>query len=59
MEIYKMDTFSQVQMDYYQKVQAWLVWPANHKVAGSTASQGTCLGCGPGPQLGACKEATD
>ena len=26
--------------------------PANQKVTGSTASQGTGLGCGPGPRLG-------
>ena len=26
--------------------------PANQKVPGSIPSQGTCLGCGPGPQLG-------
>ena len=25
----------------------------NQKVAGSVPSQGTCLGCGPGPWLGA------
>ena len=24
-------------------------WPVNHRVAGSIPSQGTCLGCGPGP----------
>ena len=29
--------------------------PANQKVTGSIPSQGTCLGCRPGPQLGACK----
>ena len=36
----------------------WLEWlseliecrPANPKVAGSIPSQGTCLGCSPGPQ---------
>ena len=27
--------------------------PANQRVAGSIPSQGTCLGCGPGPQEGA------
>ena len=27
--------------------------PVNQRVAGSIPSQGTCLGCGPGPQLGA------
>ena len=30
-------------------------WPAGQKVASSIPSQGTCLGCGPGPQLGACE----
>ena len=27
-------------------------WSANQKVASSIPGQGTCLGCGPGPQLG-------
>ena len=27
----------------------------NQRVAGSIPSQGTCLGCGPGPQLGKCE----
>ena len=27
--------------------------PANQRVASSIPSQGTCLGCRPGPQLGA------
>ena len=33
---------------------AWWIecWPAKGKVAGSIPSQDTCLGCGPGPQLG-------
>ena len=30
--------------------------PANQKVAGSILSQGTCLGFGPGPQLGGCEK---
>ena len=36
------------------------VWPqaANRRVAGSISSQGTCLGCRPGPQWGATWEAT-
>ena len=37
---------------------AWWIehWPINQKVTGSIPSQGTCLGCGLGPQLGAfCK----
>ena len=29
--------------------------PASRKVTSSIPSQGTCLGCGPGPQLGACE----
>ena len=32
-------------------VAQWIEhWPANPKVAGSILSQGTCLGCRPGPQ---------
>ena len=27
-------------------------WPGNHRVTGSIPGQGTCLGCGLGPQLG-------
>ena len=27
--------------------------PANQRVTGSIPTQSTCLGCGPGPQLGA------
>ena len=29
-------------------------WPVNQRVTGSIPSQGTCLACGPGPQLGVC-----
>ena len=29
--------------------------PANQRVGGSIPSQGTCLGCGPGPLQGACE----
>ena len=29
--------------------------PANQRVSGSIPSQGTCLGCRPGPQWGACE----
>ena len=37
-------------------VAQWIeCWPANQKVTSSIPSQGTCLGCRPGPQLGACK----
>ena len=33
-------------------VAQWIeCWPANWKVTGWTPSQGTCLGCKPGPQL--------
>ena len=32
-------------------VAQWIEhWPGNHRIAGSIPSQGTCLGCGPGPQ---------
>ena len=34
-------------------VAQWTEWrPANTKVTSSIPSQGTCLGCGPGPQWG-------
>ena len=33
-------------------------WPENSKVAGSIPSQGTCLGCRPGPQWGGAQEPT-
>ena len=29
--------------------------PMNQMVTGLISSQGTCLGCGPGPLLGACE----
>ena len=29
--------------------------PVNQRVAGSIPRQGTCLGCGPGPQQGVCE----
>ena len=36
-------------------VAQWVeCWPENQKVTSSIPSQGTCLSCGPGPQLGAC-----
>ena len=32
-------------------VAQWIErWPVNERVAGWIPSQGTCLGCGPGPQ---------
>ena len=37
-------------------VAQWVeCWPVNWRVARSIPSQGTCLGCRPGPQLGAGK----
>ena len=34
-------------------VVQWIeLWPKNQGVTGLIPSQGTCLGCGPGPQLG-------
>ena len=29
--------------------------PVDQRVTGSILSQGTCLGCGPGPQMGTCE----
>ena len=34
-------------------------WPANQSVAGSSPSQGTCLGCLPGSQWGVSKRHID
>ena len=35
-------------------VAQWIeCWPVNQRFAGLIPSQGTCLGCWPGPQLGA------
>ena len=40
-------------------VAQWIeCWPENQRVMGSIPSLGTCLGCGPGPQLGGRQEAT-
>ena len=37
-------------------VAQWIEWGlANQRVIGSIPSQGTCLGCGPDPQKGACE----
>ena len=37
-------------------VAQWVeCWPVEQRVAGLIPSQGTCLGCGPGPQLGVCE----
>ena len=37
-------------------VTQWIeCWPVNQRVTGLVPSQGTCLGCRPGPQLGAHK----
>ena len=34
-------------------VAQWIErWPANRKVTGLIPGQGTCLGCGPDPQVG-------
>ena len=30
-------------------------WPVNQEIAGFIPSQGTCLGCRPGPQFGVCE----
>ena len=40
-------------------VAQWIErWPANQRVAHSIPSQGTCLGCRPGPPVGGLREAT-
>ena len=31
-------------------------WPVSQRIVSSIPSQGTCLGCGPGPQLGTGEE---
>ena len=37
-------------------VAQWMeCWPAKQGVAGSIPSQGTCLGCRPGPWWASCK----
>ena len=37
-------------------VAQWIeLQPVNQKVTGSIPTQGTCFGCPPGPQLGACE----
>ena len=36
-----------------QWIEYWLV---NQRVTSSIPRQGTCLGCEPGPQMGACKK---
>ena len=37
-------------------VAQWIEhWPPNQKVTSLIPSQGTCLGCRPGPWLGACE----
>ena len=37
-------------------VALWVeCWPENQRVAGLIPSQGTCLGCGPGPWWGVCE----
>ena len=33
--------------------------PVNQRVVGLIPSQGTCLGCGPGSQFGACERQPD
>ena len=40
-------------------VAQWIEhWPVNQRVADSIPSQGTCLGCRPGPPVGGTQEAT-
>ena len=48
-----------VSKDYALALTGGAQWvehhPANQKVTGWIPSQGTCLGCRPGPQSGACE----
>ena len=40
-------------------VAQWIeCWPVSRKIPGSIPGQGTCLHCGPGRWLGACKRQT-
>ena len=53
--IHKFYTFSLFSIKKYflalAGVAQWIEhWPANQRVTGSISRQGTCLGCGPGPQ---------
>ena len=49
-------TIKNIQIMALAGVAQWVErWHVNQRVAGSIPSQGTCLGCGPGPQLGACE----
>ena len=53
--MYTMNTFwpLKIRKSTLAGVAQWIeCWPVNQKVASLTPSQGTCLGCGPGPQLG-------
>ena len=47
-----------IKAKYYTALAGVAQWieqqPANRKVASSIPSQSTCLGCRPGPWLGAC-----
>ena len=63
--MYKISTNLQISQtvssNYYKTtstalagVAQWIEYrPANQRVTDSIPSQGTCLGCGPGPQVGA------
>ena len=48
--------FSESQISALAGVAQWIECPpVNGKVSGLIPCQGTCLGCGQGTQLGACK----
>ena len=56
------NTFISMKMRYgaLAGVAQWIErQPANQKVTGSIPSQGTCLGCRPGPPVGGMQEAID
>ena len=41
-------------ISYFENVKLALASMAQPKIASSVPGQGTCLGCGPGPWVGAC-----
>ena len=47
--------FKKILMIVLAGVAQWIErGPVNQRVASLIPSQGTCLGCGPGPQMGVC-----
>ena len=52
-------TFEREEISALLGVAQWIEhWPANWEVAGLIPSEGTCLGCRPGPQSRVCERQT-